>query len=209
MTQVQRHHDWEQRYEARDVWSGNVNVHLTDWVATHRPASPGTAIDLACGEGADAIWLAEQGWRVMAVDFASVAIERASRVARDKAMDIRWMVADLTDWQAPEAVDLVSLSFFHESRSVRVGVWQRASLAVAPMGTLLVSGHAVGTEGEGGPPADTRFTADEVVDAVTAWDQRWRADVRQIRREGVGHHAGHVMTDEVIALTRVPSVNQH
>lgn len=199
MTPVQRRRDWEERYGERAVWTGRVNAHLTDWVQVHRAGRPGTAIDLACGEGADAIWLAEQGWQVTGVDFSASAIARAKVAARDRGLEIAWRVADVTEWRSAASADLVSVSFLHEGRAVRIPVWKHASQAVAPGGTLLVTGHAPDDAGTVGPPAEYRFTPDEVIAAV---GEPWRCDLREVRREGVSRHVGHVVTDVVIALTR-------
>lgn len=202
MTEPQRRRDWEERYAVQAVWTGNVNAHLKDWVRAHHAETPGAVIDLGCGEGGDAIWLAERGWRVTGVDFALSAISRAAAAARNRGADVTWIVADSAEWHAADPADLVSVAFLHEPPSVRTAVWRNAARAVAPGGTLLVAGHAPGEEGAVGPPAASRFAAEEVIAVV---DQTWRCDVHEVHRDGVGRHAGHGMIDVVIALTRPAS----
>ena len=99
---------WEERYGASAVWTGKVNAHLPQWLKNHPQAPTGTAIDLGCGEGADAMWLASHGWRVTGVDFARAAIDRASAEARIRGLDVTWEVADLTQWEATRPADLAS-----------------------------------------------------------------------------------------------------
>ena len=199
MTDAARQRAWEVRYGAAAVWTGKVNAHLLEWVEAHPLVAPATAIDLACGEGGDAIWLASQGWRVTGVDFAKPAIDRATAAGQARRVDASWIVADLTAWVAEQPADLVTVSFLHEPESVRTAVWRSAAGAVAEGGTLLITGHAPDVEGAPGPPNETRFTADEVVAAL---GEHWHAQVREARRDGIGHHAGHVVTDLIMTLTR-------
>ena len=135
---------WEDWYAQKDqVWSGNPNPHL---LADTSGLTPGRALDVGAGEGADAIWLAEQGWEVTAVDIASLPLERgrveAERRGEGRADRITWLAADITEW-APEAAayDLVTLQFVHLTTAERAVGFRRCFDAVAPGGTLLVVGH--------------------------------------------------------------------
>ncbi len=199
MTDAERHQAWEARYGASAMWTGKVNAHLKEWIGSHPDTSPGTAIDLACGEGGDAIWLATRGWHVTGVDFARAAMVRATAAAEARGVEATWVVADLTTWVAEISADLVTVSFLHEPEHVRAAVWRSAARAVAEGGTLLITGHAPDVAGAPGPPAEMRFTAEEVVSALGA---PWRADVREARRDGIGRHAGHVVIDLIMTLTR-------
>jgi SAM-dependent methyltransferase len=209
MTDAARHQAWEERYGASVVWTGKVNAHLKEWVEAHPRLAPSTAtptadpsaraIDMACGEGGDAIWLASQGWRVTGVDFAKPAIDRAAAAAQARGVDVTWVLADLTAWVAEQPADLVLVSFVHESAHVRHAVWRAAARAVAAGGTLLITGHAPGKEDAPGPPPETRFTAAEVVAVL---GESWRTEVREVHRQGIGGHAGQVVTDVIITLTR-------
>ncbi|CAN5161517.1 class I SAM-dependent methyltransferase [soil metagenome] len=131
---------WENRYrENGKTWSGNPNAALVREVAG---VTPGTALDLGCGEGGDALWLAAQGWRVTAVDIAPSAIAIGAAAQRPED-DITWVAADLSDWQAPESYDLVSACFLHSTVELpRERILRQSAEAVAPGGMLLVVGHA-------------------------------------------------------------------
>jgi 2-polyprenyl-3-methyl-5-hydroxy-6-metoxy-1,4-benzoquinol methylase len=136
---------WDQRYRSSAaIWSGRPNPHLVAQVADLPPSS---ALDVGCGEGADAVWLAEHGWRVTAVDISPVALERAERHAATAgsavAGRITWQRADLTDTEpAHETYDLVSAQFLHLPTAQRVALYRRLAAAVAPGGTLLIVSHS-------------------------------------------------------------------
>ncbi len=132
---------WDEMYRSRPrVWSGRPNPQLVAEVAG---LAPGTALDLGCGEGADALWLAEHGWTVTAVDVSAVALERAAAHAAEAGYGHRltWLQRDLESWAPEERFDLVSAQFLHSTEMP----WQRshriAAGAVRPGGTLLVVGH--------------------------------------------------------------------
>nr|MDT0659025.1 bifunctional NAD(P)/FAD-dependent oxidoreductase/class I SAM-dependent methyltransferase [Micromonospora sp. DSM 115978] len=135
---------WDERYaSAHRIWSGNPNPHL---VATATDLTPGSALDVGCGEGADAIWLAGNGWRVTGVDVSAVALERAARHAAETGADladrITWQPADVLTWEpAAERYDLVSAQFVHLPRPGLDALHRRLAAAVRPGGTLLVVGH--------------------------------------------------------------------
>ncbi|GAA0845244.1 bifunctional NAD(P)/FAD-dependent oxidoreductase/class I SAM-dependent methyltransferase [Streptosporangium amethystogenes subsp. fukuiense] len=135
---------WEERYRSRDaVWSGRPNPQL---VAETADLPPGTALDVGCGEGADALWLAERGWRVTAADFATVALRRgaehAEALGAEVAGRIDWVHADLTGWAPDEGrFDLVTAHFMHLPKEQREALHTRLAAAVAPGGTLLIVGH--------------------------------------------------------------------
>ena len=134
---------WEERYSgAEKVWSGRPNPQL---VAEASGLTPGTALDVGCGEGGDVIWLARQGWRVTGADFSANGLARAARHAEEAG------VADRTDWWRVDArafaadgrsYDLVTTHFLHPPDGGMVDVTRRLAEAVAPGGRLLVVGHA-------------------------------------------------------------------
>lgn len=148
---------WEGQYtDQTQRWSGRVNQTTADVVAS-LPA--GDALDLGCGEGGDAIWLAEQGWRVTAVDISATATDRgaAGAEARGVSEVITWVTHDLSTWTTAETFDLVTASFFHSTVELpRTEVLRRAAERVRPGGYLLLVSHVY--EGvEDVPPWSLRF----------------------------------------------------
>lgn len=160
-----RPEDWDRRYAEKDLlWSAAPNRVL---VAEAADLAPGRALDLACGEGRNAIWLAELGWRVTAVDFSEVAIEKARTRAEQTAVEVDFRCVDLGDYEPEiEAYDFVVVLFLHLQAEQRRLVLSRAAAAVAPGGTLLVVGHDSTnlTDGVGGPsdPA-VLYTPEDIV----------------------------------------------
>jgi len=158
-------HAWNERYEATDlVWTAGPNQTFADEVGG---LEPGTALDLAAGEGRNAIWLATQGWTATAVDFSDVALDKARQLARGREVEIETVVADVTTHApAAGAYDLVAVIYLHLPADDRRLVHQRAAAAVAPGGTLIVLGHDTTnlTDGHGGPQdAAVLYTPDDVV----------------------------------------------
>jgi SAM-dependent methyltransferase len=159
---------WDERYAAVDlVWSAEPNRFLAAEVADLRA---GRALDLACGEGRNAIWLAERGWEVTAVDFSRVAIDKARRLAEARGVTVTWAVADVvTATLQPRAFDLVVVLYLQLPARERATALGHAAGAVAPSGTLLVVGHDSTnlTDGWGGPQdPDVLYGPDDVVDAI-------------------------------------------
>ncbi|HEY8374386.1 MAG TPA: class I SAM-dependent methyltransferase [Pseudonocardiaceae bacterium] len=158
---------WDARYAGTElVWSADPNR----WVAQSLAGRPaGTALDLACGEGRNAIWLAEQGWQVTGIDFSATALRKAAALARERGVDVHWVHADLTEWAPEHLVDLVVAAYLQLPAAQRRRVNRTAASALAPGGTMLVVGHDSTnlTEGTGGPqdPA-VLFSPADVVDDV-------------------------------------------
>lgn len=153
--------EWDERYAASDlVWSAEPNqfvVTLTD------DLEPGTAIDVGAGEGRNALWLADRGWAVTAVDFSSVAVERGR--ARAGGANVDWQVADVTSYAPDERVDLVLVCYLHLPRKVMRRVLDHAASWVAPGGHLVVVGHAVRNlaDGIGGPQDRDRLQDEDML----------------------------------------------
>lgn len=134
---------WEERYAgADDVWSGRPNPQL---VAEVERLTPGTALDVGCGEGGDVIWLAQQGWRVTGADFSENGLARARRHAEQAGVGERcdWWQVDARSFDAQgREFDLVTTHFLHPPAGGMPDVTARLAQAVAPGGHLLVVGHA-------------------------------------------------------------------
>jgi SAM-dependent methyltransferase len=177
---------WDERYRSQEqLFSGEPNPLLVSEV-TGLP--PGQALDVGCGEGADAIWLARHGWQVTAVDISRTALQRAAAAAADVTGRIAWARADLTATPPPAAAfDLVSVQYFPlPHRPDHTGL--RALLsAVAPGGTLLFVSHDLA----GMPPRPDFDPADYYQPAEIAelLDESWSVQINETRPRSVpGHH---------------------
>ncbi|MET7597936.1 class I SAM-dependent methyltransferase [Streptomyces sp. NPDC005481] len=133
--------EWDTRYAEREqLWSGRPNGALEAEVAG---LTPGRALDVGCGEGADAVWLAREGWEVTAIEVSGVALERAARHARNAGVTVRWVHAALTEGAlAPGSFDLVSAQYPALLRTPDAAAERALLAAVAPGGVLLVVHHA-------------------------------------------------------------------
>jgi SAM-dependent methyltransferase len=156
--------DWDRKHgEAGPLFGVEPNRFL---VAEVDGLEPGRALDLACGAGRNAVWLAEQGWAVTGADFSEVALANARRLAADRGVEVEWVEADLREWEpARQAFDLVAVLYLQLPAEERQSVLARAAEAVAPGGTLLVVGHDLqNLNGGHGGPQDPRvlFTPDEI-----------------------------------------------
>lgn len=201
------HTHWEEHYGAKPrVWSGRVNTRLAEVV----PRLSGIrALDLGCGEGADAIWLAEHGWQVVAVDVSTTALARAAEDAETRGVlsRIDFQQHDLERTFPEGSFDLVSAQFFHTPLEMdRTAVLRRAADAVAPGGTLLVVDH-----GEAPPWAKFghdhhhEFPSAQDVLASLALDMaEWQpVRVGPAEREAVGPKGEHAhLVDNVIEVHR-------
>ena len=157
---------WDERYAASDlVWSAEPNTFV---VSLTGDLPVGTAIDLGAGEGRNALWLAEQGWQVTAVDFSSVAVERGR--ARPGGDLVDWQVADVTTYEPADRFDLVLVCYLHLPRHVMRRVLQHAASWVGPGGHLVVVAHAARNlvEGVGGPQARDRLPVEELLAEAAA-----------------------------------------
>ena len=156
---------WDERYSQRElVWTAGPNRFLITEVAD---LAPGRALDVACGEGRNAVWLATQGWEVTGIDFSPVGIAKARRLAEECGVEAAWEVADTTTWQPPDGgFDLVIMFYLHLPPAALQSALENAQRALAPGGTLLIVGHSLRnlTDGYGGPPtADGLYGPDDLV----------------------------------------------
>lgn len=199
---------WEDRYAGADaVWSGRVNHTFAEVAAT---LTPGTALELGCGEGADAIWLAERGWQVTGVDISPTAVRRATEASVTAGLgqaQVRFVAADLTDWPDHEAYDLVTANFLHSpAGSDRTAALRRAASCVRPGGDLLVISHAA-VPPWADLPADHRHhflaPADEI-EALALDPDGWQVLLAEVRTRPATTPDGEQATidDSVILLRR-------
>jgi SAM-dependent methyltransferase len=204
MNETQAH--WEEHYGERDrVWSGRVNVQFADVVAA---LTPGRALDLGCGEGADAVWLAERGWDVVAVDISETALGRAREAASARGVGdrIEFVRLDLSDGFPDGMFDLVSSQFLHSTvRLDRTTILAKAAQAIRPGGLLVIVDHG------SAPPWVSKLdhvhefpSAEEVVAGLDLGDgdfERLRVDA--VERQAVGPEGEQrPWMDNVIVLRR-------
>ncbi|MPY99760.1 MAG: methyltransferase domain-containing protein [Actinophytocola sp.] len=165
-----RSEDWDERFGAGEfLFTARPNQTVVDETTDLKP---GTALDIACGQGRNAVWLAEQGWEVTAVDFSRVGLDRARQLAEASGVDVVYIEADVVTWPPTKrAFDLALISYLQLPWGELRAVLASATDALAPGGTLLIVGHDADNieRGYGGPqdPAvlyDARRIAAELAD---------------------------------------------
>jgi SAM-dependent methyltransferase len=192
---------WDRRYAEREPdLVATPHVHLAE-AAERLP--PGRALDLACGAGRNAVWLAERGWAVTAVDFSPVAIASARALAARSGVGVAWTVADLLDFEpAPRAYDLVLVFFLHLPPAERDAVLRKAVAAVAPGGTFLLAAHDRRNlaEGHHGPrDPEVLYGAEDVVPLLDGLEV---ARAERVYRPIETPEGRAVMVDAVVRATR-------
>lgn len=156
---------WDQRYSGRElVWTSEANRFLVEEAAALAPAR---ALDLACREGRNSVWLAERGWRVTGVDFSAVGLAKAAQLAEGRGIGAKWIAADLVDYQPePRGFELVIVFYLQVPAPQRTSIVRGAAGALALDGVLLLVGHDRSNieQGYGGPQDPTvLYTAEDVV----------------------------------------------
>lgn len=177
------------------------NAHL---VETAAPLTPGLALDAGCGNGAETLWLATNGWRVTAVDFSALALESGSAAAQaigaDVAERIEWVEGDLGTWTPPQRrYDLVVSLYVHVAGAMQEMI-ARLGAAVAPAGTLLLVGHRPldPVTGQATPAAGQSQVS--VEDALAALgEQQWSVLAEERPRAAAGEGV-----DAVVCAIRRP-----
>jgi SAM-dependent methyltransferase len=195
--------DWDERYsEADQIWSGEPNASVVTLV---RKLESGRALDVGCGEGADAIWLASLGWQVTAIDVSEVALRRARAAADQLEIEVEWLHAGLLEAQLPPGgFDLVSAQYPALLRTATHDAERSLLSAVAPYGHLLVVHHAdIDVEearSHGFDPNDYVFPAD----VASVLDDDWEViiDERRPRHVATGAGAGHSL-DVILDVQRI------
>ncbi len=194
---------WNERYAAAEaVWSLTPNVFVADQLAD---LAPGTGVDLAAGEGRNALWLAGRGWHMVAVDFSSVGLERGR--ARDPEADVEWVCADATTWTTDEPLDLVVVAYLQLPAEQRRAAVQAGWAALKPGGTFLWVGHDSTNlaEGTGGPQdPDVLMTAEDVLADLEgeAFTTLVAERVARMVLDGHGEESGATAWDCLVRLTK-------
>ncbi len=169
---------WDDRFSGAPIFSGDPNP----WLVHHAgDLTPGTALDVGSGEGADVLWLASRGWHVTGADISPVALARSARLVERAGPQITarvtWQQADMLDFDAPEnGFDLVSAQFMHLPGLALEVLHRRLAAAVRPGGTLLLVLHVPPEPGAGDPafPADMFATAEQMASVLDP--VRWTID---------------------------------
>lgn len=184
MTSVEGRGMWEQYYgKSQSVWGWAPNRFVAEVLG---PLPAGRALDLAAGEGRNALWLAGLGWQSTAVDFAENALERGRAQAVEHGLKVEWVLADVLEYRPePGAYDAVVIAYLHLETDPLTAVLHNAAKALAPGGTLVVVGHDVTNiaDGVGGPqnPA-ILYTPERVTEAL---ERLTDADMKIVRAERV------------------------
>lgn len=200
--------DWDARYAASDlVWSPRPNVWVEEFLAS---MPPGRALDLAAGEGRHAIWLAQRGWSVTAVDFSAVAIDRL-RVLVDEHLGAgaSAVTARVGDARAAAegdqaAYDLVLIAYLHLPPADWRLALEAATAASAPGGVVFVVAHALRnlTEGVGGP-GDVSVLLDPGMAVESARGLPLSVEIAELRERAV-EGADRAALDTVVVFRRRP-----
>jgi SAM-dependent methyltransferase len=194
--------EWDRRYaDQAQLWSGRPNGALVAQVAG---LTPGRVLDVGCGEGADAVWLARGGWDVTGLEVSGLALERAASHARDAGVTVHWVHAGLAEAALPPAsFDLVSAQYPALRRTPDAAAERALLTAVAPGGVLLVVHHAgMDTEAlheDGFDPAD--YVWPSMVAALL--DDAWEIESYEQRpRIAPDGGAGAHHTDDIVLRAR-------
>jgi SAM-dependent methyltransferase len=164
-------------------------------------------LELGCGEGADALWLAGQGWQVDGLDISCVALERAAARAVELGLDdrVHWQEVDLFEWRAEPRYDLVSAQFLQSHDVDTLPILVEASRAVAPGGTLLIVAHESVPHWSGLAGESPLPTAAELADAVGLRSDHWRVELIDAVERVAAHADGraHTIADGIIRAIRL------
>lgn len=195
--------DWDERYSGQElVWSVTPNQFVAAELAD---LTPRRAVDLAAGEGRNALWLASRGWDVTAVDFSRVALEKGRRLAGDTPVD--WVCADATTWSADAAYDLVVVAYLQLPADQRRAAVRAGFAALRPGGTFFLVAHDSTNllEGTGGPqdPA-VLMTAEDVLEdlADEAFEVVRAERVPRRVEDGHGEEPHRTAYDALVRLVR-------
>lgn len=194
---------WNERYRSTElVWSAGPNRFVE---AGCRDLPPGRSIDLAAGEGRNAIWLAEQGWDSTAVDFAEVAVDKAQQLAMRRGVTITTEVADLNEYvPEPGGYDLVVMAYLHLPAEQLDPILVRAAAAVAPGGTFFLVGHDATniTDGYGGPQYPEVLTSTDQV--IAALGDAFEIEVAEVANRHVATDDGEQIALDTHVIARRP-----
>ena len=200
--------DWDHRYGGDQMWSGKPNGTLVTEISG---LAPGRALDVGAGEGGDALWLAEQGWRVTASDISQRALDRVHAEAERRGLRVECQHADANALDAfePGAFDLVSAQYASIPRTPDGRGVRNLMDAVAPGGTLLVVSHdlepmraPIDTLAHSRPfDPDAYVTVDDFA-AALAQSSSWDIEVHEKRPRPPGAATAAIHVDDIVLRAR-------
>lgn len=188
---------WNRRYQGTErLWPSDPNGLLVEFAHELRP---GRALDVGAGEGRNAVWLAQRGWRVTALDVSGTALARAARRATEEGVELECVEADWREYRPGRSFELVVISFMHPEPDERASMFASAREALVPGGHLFVVGVDLADHGRRGPPdAERLYTPERMVSALQ--------DLDVLRCESLGYEAesrgGHRQVVDVVAVAR-------
>jgi 2-polyprenyl-3-methyl-5-hydroxy-6-metoxy-1,4-benzoquinol methylase len=192
---------WEQHYQGQEPGRSAPSPHLVAGLTGRRP---GTALDAGCGTGADAVWLAQEGWQVTAVDISPTVVGQAERLAAEQSPDlaarVTWVVADLTVWEPPVRYDLVVSQYVHPDVPFPEFVGHLAR-SVGPRGTLFVAGHDhADSHSTSHAPAPASIGPEAVTSALSP--DVWDVEVAETRTRQVRHGPTEATMHDLVVRAR-------
>lgn len=200
--------EWDRRYAGTElIWSAEPNRFVE---AELRDLPPGRALDIAAGEGRNAVWLAGRGWQVTAVDFSAAGLDKGRQLAASRGVSVDWVHADVRSYQpSAGAFELVLIAYLQMPAAEITGVLRGAASALSPGGTLLVVGHDVDnlTEGAGGPQDPAVLYTPELITRPLDGLTVLRAG--QVRRPLLSGDASKQAVDTLVRATRAPHPTSH
>ena len=199
---------WNDRYAGKElIWSAGPNELFASEVSG---LQPGKALDVACGEGRNAIWLAEEGWDVTAIDFSEVGVNKGSQIAEKRGVSLTWIAEDVSTWNLPqEEYDLVAVLYLHTGEAERK-LWLRNVLdAVKASGTFIYIAHDPSNIDKGvGGPQDLALlpSVDEITHAMGDYQiEAARVIERPVLNEpGHGKELKGIALDSLVRARKIP-----
>lgn len=189
--------EWDERYRSAErLWSATPNLFVADRLRT---ISPGRGLDLAAGEGRNALWLASLGWQMTAVDFSEVAVGRGSA----HSDQVEFVVADVLEWEPAETFDLILVAYLHLVPSDFENVIRRANGWLSPGGELFLIGHDVSNIGDGwGGPQYPEILWD--VPDIVGWVDGMVVVESEVVRRPVETEEGRKYARDALIRARLP-----
>jgi SAM-dependent methyltransferase len=182
---------WNERYSGSDYLFGTEPNDFLRSAVDRLPE--GRALCLGEGEGRNAVFLAERGYEVTAVDASAAGLRKAVKLSEARDVEIRPIVKDLADYSVqPDSWDVIVLIFVHLPRELRRAVHRAVVSGLRPGGVVVVEAHALEDAGtaSGGPPRELLMELDELRDEFRGLELEVAREVRREVEEGTQHRGG-------------------